>query len=353
MSSVDAMIRVHLGDHVPDGLQSPDVYFLPGYGRAAAIADGGEWVLLEAFDGAWQMPLIVRTLPDGMKDAISPYGYSGVYASPSLSSEQIKEAWSTTIDRLRELEIISVLLRHSPLVPQAPDIPGLVSIVRGHPTIVLEPVDSDSAWNGLVSTCRTRIRKALKNGYTADVRQAASQDLAPFSDFRRLYGGTMKRLDAAPPYFFSDQYYKELLECLGPNLLIAEVRDAQGVPASSALLMRHEHLLHYHLSGSNPDDARMGSNNLMIWTATQFTAEQGLSQFHLGGGLDRRDGLFHFKHTFGGRELGYDVSGLIIDHEHYQTLTEGRAQECGIRADELLRSNYFPPYRGGTNEDFS
>jgi hypothetical protein len=117
--------------------------------------------------------------------------------------------------------------------------------------------------------------------------------------------------------------------------------------------MRHEHLLHYHLSGSNPDDARMGTNNLMIWTATKFAVERGLRQFHLGGGLARHDGLFHFKHTFGGRELGYDVSGLIIDHELYQTLTEDQAQKCGIRADELLRPNYFPAYRGGTDDSFS
>jgi hypothetical protein len=30
---------------------SPDVYFLPAYGKAASIADSGEWLLLEAFDG--------------------------------------------------------------------------------------------------------------------------------------------------------------------------------------------------------------------------------------------------------------------------------------------------------------
>jgi serine/alanine adding enzyme len=350
---LDGMIRVHLGPQLPDGFPSPDVYFLPGYGRAAAIAHGGDWVLLEAFDGAWQMPLIVRTLADGAKDAISPYGYSGIYASPSLSSEQIQDAWTATIDSLRHMGIISVLLRHSPLVPQAPEIPELISIVSRHPTIVLEPVDGDCAWSGLASTCRTRIRKALKNGYTADVRPAASQDLAPFGDFRRLYEGTMTRLNATPPFFFSDQYYKGLLECLGPDLLIAEVRNVEGTPVSSALLMRHKQLLHYHLSGSNQDDARMGTNNLMLWTATQFAAEQGLRQFHLGGGLNRRDGLFHFKHTFGGRELGYDVSGLISDHELYQTHTENRAQECGISVDELLRSNYFPAYRGGMNDIFS
>jgi serine/alanine adding enzyme len=112
------MIHVHQDHLLQDGLPSPDIYFLPGYGRAASVADPGEWILLEGFDGAWQVPLIVRTLIDGAKDAISPYGYSGVYASPSLSSAQIQEAWSATLKRLQQFGIISVLLRHSPLVPR-------------------------------------------------------------------------------------------------------------------------------------------------------------------------------------------------------------------------------------------
>jgi hypothetical protein len=112
------MIRFHRGHELPDGLPSPDVYFLPGYGRAASVADGGEWVLLETFDGSWQVPLILRTLVDGAKDAISPYGYSGLYASPSLSSAQVQEAWSATVSCLRKLGVISALIRHSPLVPQ-------------------------------------------------------------------------------------------------------------------------------------------------------------------------------------------------------------------------------------------
>jgi Acetyltransferase (GNAT) domain len=342
------MIRVHFGDQLPDGFPSPDVYFLPGYGRAASVSDPGDWVLLEAFDGAWQVPLILRTLVDGTKDAISPYGYSGVYASPALSLLQVQEAWSATINCLRELGVISALLRHSPLVPQASDLPGLRSIISGHPTIVLEPTDSDSAWSGMAGTCRTRIRKALKNGYVGDVRQASSQDFSPCGDFRRLYEQTMDRLDAAPLFFFSDTYYSELLDGLGPNLLIAEVRDPAGVPVSCALLMRHQQRLHYHLAGSNLDDARMGSNNLMMWTATQYTAERGLRQFHLGGGLDQRDGLFRFKHTFGGRELTYRVSGLIIDDDLYRAHTESRAKACDITTDTLSTSNFFPAYRGGT-----
>lgn len=341
------MIDVHRGPRLPDGLLSPDVYFLPGYGRAASVTDGGEWILIEAFDGAWQVPLILRTLADGARDATSPYGYSGVYASPSLSSVQVQQAWCAMVNTLRELSVISLLLRHSPLVPQASDLPGLRSILSEHPTIVLEPHDALSAWNEMAGTCRTRIRKAIKNGYTGNVIPATAQDLSLGGDFRRLYDQTMRRLDAVPKYFFSDSYYRELLDGMGPNLLIAEVRDAAGVAASSALLLRHGQRLHYHLAGSNVDDSRMGSNNLMMWTATQYAAEQGLLQFHLGGGVSQRDSLFRFKHTFGGRELNYDVSGLIVDHALYEAQTKRRAEACRIDAETLLTADYFPAYRGG------
>jgi hypothetical protein len=346
----DRMIHVHRGHQLPAGFPSPDVYFLPGYGHAAAVADRGEWVLIEAFDGAWQMPLIVQTLADGAKDAMSPYGYSGIYVSPSLTSRQTQLAWSASVNFLRKDGIISVLLRHSPLVPQAYDLPGLISIVSGHPTIVLEPADGDSAWSSMEGNCRTATRKARKNGYTGAVRQAEPQDLAKGHDFRRLYEQTMGRLDAAPVYFFGDDYYTELLKGLGSNLFIAEVRDPTSAVASSALLMHHAQFLHYHLSGSSLDDARMGSNNLMIWTATQFAVDQGLSQFHIGGGVGTDGGLYKFKRSFGGRELQYMVSGLIIDPEAYQGYVERRAKECDTTADSLLSANFFPAYRGGSTD---
>jgi len=336
---------VDLGPGSLQEVPSPDVYFLPGYGRAASIADSGEWVLFEAFDGAFQVPLVERTLAGGAKDAISPT-FSGIYASPSLSSSQLQEAWSGTVSRLRERGVISVLLRGSPLVPQAPHLPGLRPIVQ-RPTIVLEPADEESAWSDMVGTCRTTTRKAIKNGYTGDVRPAAGQDLAPGSDFRRLYEQTMQRLDAASLYFFSEDYYRELLEGVGSNLYLAEVRDGAGFVVASALLMRHAQRLHYHLAGSNMDDARMGVNNLLLWTGTQFAVAQGLSQFHLGAGVSLRDSLFDFKRKFGGRELEYSVSGQIVDEELYRVHTQARAQECGITTETLLASNFFPAYRGG------
>lgn len=342
-----ATLIAHNGLKSPLGFPSPDVYFLPGYGRAAATADGGDWVLLEAFDGAWQVPVILRMLDDGASDAISP-AYTGAYASASLSSSQIQAAWSMTVDWLTREGAISLLLRHSPLVSQATNLPHLRWIVSGHPTIVLELADEESAWADMEGRCRTSIRKAIKHGYTAGIRPAVRADLASSGEFRYLYELTMQRRAAAPLYFFSDTYYEQLLDALGPNLLIGEVRDSAGVVVSATLLMRHLKRLHYHLAGSNLDAARMGSNNLMLWTAIRFAVAEGLRQFHLGGGVGVRDDLFKFKQSFGGHELEYGVSGLIIDSALYQIHTQQRAKACHLEPDELLASNFFPAYRAGT-----
>jgi hypothetical protein len=94
------MIQVHSGTEVAPGFSSPDVYFLPEYGRAAGLADGGEWLLFEGHEGAWQVPLILRTLPGGGLDAISPV-YTGIFASPSLTPQQVREAGDEMVDCVR------------------------------------------------------------------------------------------------------------------------------------------------------------------------------------------------------------------------------------------------------------
>ncbi len=324
------------------------MYFRPEYGRAASIADGGEWLDVEAHGGAWRVPLILRSLAEGELDAITPT-FSGVYASTSLSPEQVDEAWSTTVERLRRLGLISVVVRGSPFVSQASNVPGLRPISRGRPTVMLDLTDETAAWEGLKKGCRSTIRQALRNGLTAEVRPAALADLLPGGDFRRLYGSTMERRGADALYTFDDAYYVALLNGLGPDLLVAEVHDREGAAVASSLLMRHDSRLHYHLAGSLIGGSGTGSNNLMLWSAIQFAVEQGLNQFHLGAGAAGRDSIFRFKSSFGGRELHYDVSGLIVDDEAYQQKVRDIARRHDVPVDVLHDSGFFPAYRAGAS----
>lgn len=345
------MIKVHTASTCPEELVVPDVYFRAGYGEAAENQDGGEWVLLEGFDGMWQLPLILRDTNEGLHDGISPYGYSGVFAAETLTLRDIRAAWRGTMSALKELDVLSIFLRHSPLVAQSPAQTTYRPIVTNHPTILIEFTDCDTLWAGMAGRCRTAIRKAIRLGYTAEVRHATPRDLAVGNEFRTLYEQTMRQRSAAASYFFTDRYYSALLHGLGDALLIAEIRDSDGNVASSALLLRDASFLHYHLSGSSTTGARMGANNFLLWSAARFGVNEGLQSLHLGGGVAPRDSLFRFKQSFGGRELNYSASGLVVDSEGYLSAVRRRAAESSIPAQKLLSSTYFPAYRANLCDD--
>lgn len=329
---------------MPDGLLTPDLYFRSRYGTADAAEAGGEWLLVEAFDGAWQIPLIVRTINDEDRDATSPYGYSGVYADNAIGPIDITNAYDRTLEALRQLGVVSVFVRHSPLVSQAPARPGQLSVVADHPTVAVGVVDPELMWSRLEGRCRTSVRKAIKCGFTADVRHAAPSDLAPGAPFRTLYEATMARRGARELYLFSDAYYQDLLSALQEDLLISTVHSADGDVQAAALLMRHANFLHYHLSGSTPEAARAGGNNLMLWHALEYAAENGVELFHLGGGLKGEDALFKFKRSFGGQIRTYSASGLIVNEDRYSALSCNDWQ--GHQVDRALESvDFFPSYR--------
>jgi len=323
---------------VTAALEYPDVYFTPGYGSAARPSDYERWMTIQRYDGQWQVPLILRRTSEGALDAASPYGYAGVYASPELSDADLTSAWASTFEELRALNVVSVFLRHSPLVPQAPEHAGEITVVEEHPTVLVHVQSADTMWDSLRGRCRTAIRKAIAAGVTASVREACAADFVAGSDFRTLYEDTMGRRGAAASYLFDDGYYRRLAAALGPDLLIAEARGANGEALSACLLMRHGRFLHYHLSGSSAEGLRLGANNLMLWETCLFASGRGVGIFHLGGGLTADDSLYRFKSAFGGTRGVFRATGLIVDPEAYRALSRGR--------DGLNGQVYFPAYRG-------
>jgi serine/alanine adding enzyme len=325
---------------------APDVYFSSGYGLSTAIAERGRWALLSSPQGSWQIPLVIRELPSGRFDAVSPYGYAGAYAEPGLSPAESAALWSSSATTLRDAGVVSIFIRESPMVAQAPRPDGAQTAVADHPTFVV-PLRSESAmWSGMAGRSRTAVRKAERLGLNASIRVATPEDLHASGIFRTLYESTMSRVSAVPYYNFSDDYYSALCQGLGADLLIVEVVNEDKEPAAAALLMAHRRILHYHLSGSSLYGAKSGATNLLLWRAAQYAHLNGFESFFLGGGLAAGDGLDRFKRGFGGRELSFRAYGLIIDAEGYEEEVTTAAIMANKPREEIRRMTYFPAYRG-------
>jgi serine/alanine adding enzyme len=327
----------------------PDVYFTAGYGAAAALLRGGRWQCARLGDRVL-VPYVVNALADGRCDAVSPFGFSGVYVAPDCPVEDLARFWADVRQRWREQGMVALYLRFSPLDSSSTNaVRGLdgLSLAQRNETITI-PVGNGLAevWGGLRSSCRSRIRKARRVGLGASVRAATAEDLSAGSAFRTLYAQTMGRV-GAPDHVFGDAYYTALLDGVGSNLMIAEVREPDGLVVAAALVLVHRERVHYHLAGSDRLAGFGCANNLLVWAILEWAAENGRSVMHFGGGVRPGDSLFRFKSTFGGTRTPVWHGSAVIDAPAYDALVGRHAAALGMSTQELRDRGYFPAYRYG------
>jgi serine/alanine adding enzyme len=331
-----------------DSTRYPDVYYTAGYGFSSAIVEDGRW-RCAAWEDRIVLPYVERHIDGDSFDAVSPYGYCGLHVADNCSENEVVSFWREVRERWHATGLVTMFFRFSPMDLRAVEIAQRLESIeltrRGDTILVPVGQGANAAWKAMEGRARTAIRKAEKAGLTARVREVVPADLIAISDFRRLYEATMVRVGSNPKYLFADQYYGQLLDGLGPALLMAEVRDADGAVVACSLVMVHNERAHYHLAGSSPEGARMGANNLLVWTIIRWAAEHGKSVVHLGGGLTADDKLFAFKKSFGGHRAEFWTGTAVLDEDRYRRLIDNRSARLGVPRQKLTSSSFFPLYR--------
>jgi Acetyltransferase (GNAT) domain len=297
-----------------------DAYYLRAYVEASCTLDSGELVLLEHDNAV--LAGIVREIPGSdLRDVRTPYGYGGPVGAEVAGFYSEYDEWCA------ERGIVSTFIRFHPLFENHRAAEGAS---YASPTVGWQ-LEGDllAAMHG---KHRNTVRKAQKAGVAVDVT-AAPDDLSAFA---ALYERTMERQGAAGYYFFAPEYWERLLG-LGGHLVQFDAF-CGGEVVASALCLRGNRWLHYHL-GATDDAARdLGASNLLLYTAAVWGQEQQLEEFHLGGGAGaKEDSLLAFKQRFspeGRREFW--VGKLVHDEEAYRRLSGGT---------EIDYDGFFPAYR--------
>ena len=294
-----------------------DAYLLRAYVEASCVIEPGEPVLLE-HDGV-VMACIVRAVPGGdAHDVITPYGYGGPVGDGAF--DEAYDGWC------RERGVISTFVRFHPLFENYRAAPHAT---YASPTVGWR-LEGDLLAR-MHGKHRNVVRKAQRAGVAVDV-EAAPADL---SGFVALYERTMARQEAAGYYFFPREYWQRL-GTLGGHLVRFDAL-CEGKVVASALCLRGDRWLHYHL-GATDDAARdLGASNLLLYTAAVWSQEQQLEEFHLGGGAGGRDSLYAFKERFspeGRREFW--IGKQVHDEKAYRRLSG----EAAVDLD-----GFFPAYR--------
>jgi hypothetical protein len=311
--------------------------------RAAEFGDGGKARAIYATDGERELlvPIIRRGVDADCWDAVSPYGYGGPVYTDDFSRDFIDAALRAIVKRLHETGCVSWFIRLHPLL-NADWESSVGALVEQGMTVSIDLTKSDEEhWREMRTDHRRNIAKALRAGVTTHI----DRDFDALPTFIRLYNETMRRLGAAPSYFFDERYYYALVAEAGANLRLFVAEEAGEIIGATLFSVAWDAgILQYYLVGTDQRYQHRYPSKVMTHAARNWGRERGLKRLHLGGGVggSSLDSLFRFKRGFSPDTHVFKTQRVVVHPERYVRL-------CG--GDESVLSDlegYFPAYRRDT-----
>jgi hypothetical protein len=316
-----------------------DFYYLPAYVELCASNDGGEAAALfvEQAGQRLLLPILLRPIEGAIRDAATPYGYSGPLTVGQTDTRFVLDALVAIQQFFKERGVVSLFVRSHPLLsPPLEGAPG--TLVNHGLTVSIDlTLSSEELWRRTSSSHRNEIRKALRLGHAASVDNGFTH----LDAFMRLYRATMVRVEADACYAFTDEYFAALRTALGSRLHLCIV-DIGGDVAGGGLFVETGGLIQYHLSGTDPRFIAERPTKLMLHFIRMWAKERGLLRLHLGGGVGGvEDSLFRFKAGFSTDRHPFQTLRMICDEAGYSELVDRTARGPEVSA----ALSYFPAYR--------
>ena len=159
--------------------------------------------------------------------------------------------------------------------------------------------------------------------------------------FKRLYRDTMKRVNAAPYYFFDDAYFDGLREAFADSvhLIVVEI---DGQVACASIELESCGIVQNHLGATDRKFLAHNPGKILEHFVRSWAKERGNRWLHLGGGVGgRADALLTFKAGFSRLRLPFYTLRVVPREQQYRRLV-ARLNPMGDPADS---EGFFPAYR--------
>lgn len=290
--------------------RSPEFLAAEGVTHTLVLGEGGP-----------ALPVIVRDIPGGGSDAISPYGYPGASDSPLAPVEPEQLDWSGC-------DLVSVFVRDRVGEPRC-----LAGGTERGAVVLSDPNEPP----GMRKRLREQVRSAARDGWSVRSMPGPQVSDADLDAFHAAYSQTMARAKAADRYLYGRDYLRALLSSPTATLLLAD--SPEGEPAAGAIMVSADGLLHYHLGGTLDAALEASPMKLLFTAMIDASSERGMV-LNLGGGLEEGDSLERFKAGFGNAGATFVTHELICDRRAYDRLVEAASAER-----REAPPGFFPAYR--------
>lgn len=326
-----------------------DIYFENKYGELYENLPEKEFKVFEFKNdyGKVSHSFIKREIPLSLNDGkvyfdlVTPYGYGGPIIEHLVSSEKkeklLLDFENAFVEYTKKNNIVSEFIRFHPLLENAYDFSNLYDITFSRKTVGTNLQYDDPFASEFSKSTKKMIRRILKN---PDIRYKIEEKPENLNEFKEIYYSTMDRNDASSEYYFSDEYFNNLVRDLSDQIVITKVF-LKGEVISMGLNFRYGDFLHAHLSGTLSEYLEFSPAYILKYALMIYGKENKYKYIHYGGGKGdtKSDSLFNFKKKFGkNTTFDFFMGKKIWDEPVYDLL----CKEKGNVED----SNYFPLYRG-------
>lgn len=286
------------------------------------------------------MPLIMRKIEDSQFfDCTSVYGYAGPISNMAfdeMGSEIIGNFKTAFSLFLKEEQNVSVFSRLHPVINQQFLLEHLGGIYDNGKTVAIDLTPT-------IEVQRLKYRKAIRQkvnqlrrkGYV--VKEAQTKE--EISEFVRIYNDNMVKVKASSYYYFTEQYFLEMLfspEFESKLLLIYD----NDIIAAGAMVTFSNNIMQFHLAATNNDYLYEAPMKLLIDESSLIGRELGMHYLHLGGGVGgKEDSLFEFKSGFSNLYLSFKTWRYVANEPIYNALVKERCSNIDPS------NNTFPLYR--------
>jgi len=327
-------------------LVAHDIYHLSAYAQIDAGTEDGH---ARAFcyregDQVLLLPMVVRNVPGaiGLRDACTPYGYSGPVTSAGSDAEFLGRALVALVQTMRTAGIITLFARLHPLLPNPLEsLAGIGHVVRHGDTVSVDLTQSVAeAWHDMRRGHRNQVHRARRAGLRYGV-----DDWELFAPWLSTYHANMRALGAAPRYFFPVEYFRALRAQLPGQVHLVTVTDGGGGFVGGTVLFEHGSIVQAHLAATRWEhDAATHAGKLLDSETAGWARGRGAQAYHLGGGAGgQNDALFHYKAGFSKSRHPFHTWRVVADPEAYRALS---ARCAGVDLDaDLDGDSFFPAYR--------
>ena len=295
------------------------------------------------------MPFICRIIPgtnhkNEYYDVISPYGYSGPLLKDSVDAEDLKTFWKLIDQWYKDNNVVSEFVRFSlngnhenysgTLIPSLFNIKGNL-------------VDNfEDQWTLFLSKVRNNFRKAENYNLEFKIYHQDQIKKELISIFNEIYVATMHRNNADSIYFFSKEYFENLILSNKQNFSLA-IAFYEEVPISVELIINYEDTIYAYLGGTNADYFSYRPNDFLRVKIIEWAIKNGFTKYVLGGGMKDGDGLYKSKKSLFPKDDDaiFYTGRKIINQKIYDQLSEAKDPRYTSIPIEDLKNFFFPFYR--------